>query len=79
MNQLLKEAAAGDLEGILGFEERPLVSIDYKSDPRSGIIDALSTLVTNKKQVKLYICYDNEYAYASRTVELTKLVGQMDL
>lgn len=76
VNQLLKAAAEGDLRGILGYEERPLVSIDYRSDPRSSIVDALSTLVVNGTQVKLYAWYDNEWGYANRTVELARLVGE---
>ncbi|MBQ0833214.1 ArsJ-associated glyceraldehyde-3-phosphate dehydrogenase [Marinobacter sp.] len=75
VNALLKEAANGPLAGILGFEERPLVSIDYKTDPRSAIIDALSTLVVNQTQVKLYAWYDNEWGYANRTVELVRKMG----
>ncbi|WP_439860232.1 ArsJ-associated glyceraldehyde-3-phosphate dehydrogenase [Pseudomonas sp. MBLB4136] len=75
VNGLLAAAAAGPLKGILGYEERPLVSIDYRSDPRSSIIDALSTLVVNGTQVKLYAWYDNEWGYANRTAELARLVG----
>lgn len=60
VNALLKAAAAGPLAGILGYEERPLVSIDYRSDPRSSIVDALSTLVVGGTQVKIYAWYDNE-------------------
>jgi glyceraldehyde 3-phosphate dehydrogenase len=75
VNALLKAAAAGPLAGILGYEERPLVSIDYRSDPRSSIIDALSTMVVNGTQVKLYAWYDNEWGYANRAVELARLVG----
>ncbi|MNM47582.1 Glyceraldehyde-3-phosphate dehydrogenase 3 [compost metagenome] len=75
VNQWLKSAAENELKGILGFEERPLVSIDYRTDPRSSIIDALSTLVVNGTQVKLYAWYDNEWGYANRTVELARLVG----
>lgn len=75
VNRLLKEAAEGELEGILGYEERPLVSIDYKTDPRSSIIDALSTMVVNGTQVKLYAWYDNEWGYANRTAELVRKVG----
>ncbi|WP_312360272.1 ArsJ-associated glyceraldehyde-3-phosphate dehydrogenase [Stutzerimonas balearica] len=75
VNQLLKSAAEGELKGILGYEERPLVSIDYRTDPRSSIIDALSTLVVNGTQVKLYAWYDNEWGYANRTVELARKVG----
>lgn len=75
VNQLLKAAADGELSGILGYEERPLVSVDYKTDPRSSVIDALSTMVVNGTQVKLYAWYDNEWGYANRTVELARLVG----
>jgi glyceraldehyde 3-phosphate dehydrogenase len=75
VNQLLQAAAQGPLKGILGYEERPLVSIDYKTDPRSCIIDALSTMVVNQTQVKIYAWYDTEWGYAHRTVELTDKVA----
>ncbi len=75
VNQLFKHAANNELKGILGYEERPLVSIDYRTDPRSSIIDALSTMVINGTQVKIYAWYDNEWGYANRTVELARLVG----
>lgn len=75
VNGLLKAAADGELHGILGYEERPLVSIDFKGDPRSGIVDALSTLVVNGTQVKIYAWYDNEWGYVNRTAELVRLVG----
>lgn len=76
VNRLLQAAAnEGPLKGILGYEVRPLVSIDYRTDPRSSIIDALSTMVVNGTQVKLYAWYDNEWGYANRTVELARMVG----
>ena len=75
INGWMKEAAEGELKGILGYEEKPLVSIDYKTDPRSSIVDALSTMVVNGTQVKLYTWYDNEWGYANRTAELTRKVG----
>jgi glyceraldehyde 3-phosphate dehydrogenase len=75
VNALLKAAADGPLQGILGYETRPLVSVDYKTDPRSSVIDALSTMVVNGTQVKIYAWYDNEWGYANRTVELARLVG----
>ncbi|QIR16018.1 ArsJ-associated glyceraldehyde-3-phosphate dehydrogenase [Shewanella aestuarii] len=78
VNQLLKQAADNELSGILGYETRPLVSIDYKTDPRSSIIDALSTMVVNDTQVKLYVWYDNEWGYANRTAELVRMVGLAD-
>ena len=76
VNQALKAAAGGSLAGILGYEERPLVSIDYRTDPRSSIIDALSTMVINGTQLKLYAWYDNEWGYANRTAELALMVGR---
>ena len=75
VNQFLKNASQNELKDILGFEERPLVSIDYRTDPRSSIIDALSTMVINGTQVKLYAWYDNEWGYANRTVELARMVA----
>jgi glyceraldehyde 3-phosphate dehydrogenase len=78
INALLKAASENELKGILGYEERPLVSIDYKTDPRSSIIDALSTMVVNGTQVKIYAWYDNEWGYANRTAELALKVGRMD-
>ena len=78
VNSLLKAASQGELNGILGYEQRPLVSSDYKTDPRSSIIDALSTMVVNGTQVKIYAWYDNEWGYANRTLELAQLVGALD-
>ncbi|MBJ91689.1 MAG: type I glyceraldehyde-3-phosphate dehydrogenase [Alteromonadaceae bacterium] len=78
VNALLNAAAEGELKGILGYETRPLVSVDYKTDPRSSVIDALSTLVINGTQVKIYAWYDNEWGYANRTAELTRMVGLQD-
>jgi glyceraldehyde 3-phosphate dehydrogenase len=75
VNGLLQAAADGPLAGILGYEERPLVSVDYTGDPRSGIVDALSTRVTDRTQVKVLAWYDNEWGYANRLVELAALVG----
>ncbi|MCG9893304.1 MAG: ArsJ-associated glyceraldehyde-3-phosphate dehydrogenase [Thermosynechococcaceae cyanobacterium MS004] len=75
VNGLLKAAAEGSLKGILGYEERPLVSIDYKDDPRSSIIDALSTMVVDETQVKILAWYDNEWGYANRMVELARKVA----
>ena len=76
VNGLFKAASQNALAGILGYEERPLVSIDYRTDPRSAIIDAMSTMVVNETQVKIYAWYDNEWGYANRTVEVVRLVGQ---
>jgi glyceraldehyde-3-phosphate dehydrogenase (arsenate-transferring) len=79
INQLMQDAATGELKDILGYEERPLVSVDYKTDPRSSIVDALSTMVVNDTQLKMYLWYDNEWGYANRTAELMKLVGLSDV
>ena len=78
VNSLLQAAAEGELKGILGYETRPLVSIDFQTDPRSSIVDALSTLVINGTQVKIYAWYDNEWGYVNRTAELVRLVGRAD-
>ena len=78
VNGLLKAAADGPLKGILGYEIRPLVSSDYRTDPRSSIIDALSTMVVNGTQVKIYAWYDNEWGYANRSLELALKVGRLD-
>jgi glyceraldehyde 3-phosphate dehydrogenase len=75
VNDLLRLAAEGPLKGILGYEERPLVSIDYRTDPRSSIIDAPCTRVINKRQVKIYSWYDNEWGYVNRTADLVARVG----
>ncbi len=75
INQALEEAAQGYLKGVLGYESRPLVSIDYTNDPRSGIVDALSTQVINETQVKILVWYDNEIGYVNRMMELAKKVG----
>ena len=75
VNGLLAAAAGGPLERILGYEERPLVSIDFKDDPRSAIVDALSTMVVDETQVKILAWYDNEWGYANRLVELAEIVA----
>jgi len=75
VNALFKAAANGPLAGILGYEDRPLVSSDYTNDKRSGIIDALSTMVVNDTQVKVYAWYDNEYGYAHRLIDVARMVA----
>ncbi len=77
VNALLKEASENELKGILGFEMRPLVSIDYKGDQRSTIVDGLSTMLVGKRMVKIYAWYDNEMGYATRTAELVRTVGSL--
>ncbi|ADU97218.1 type I glyceraldehyde-3-phosphate dehydrogenase [Thermovibrio ammonificans] len=70
VNAALKEAAEGELKGILGYSEEPLVSIDYLGDPHSSIVDGLSTDVINGKLVKVLAWYDNEWGYSNRLVDL---------
>jgi len=75
VNALFRTAADGPLAGILGCEERPLVSADYVNDSRSSIVDAPSTMVVNGTQVKVYAWYDNEMGYAHRLVDVALMVG----
>ncbi|WP_299209129.1 ArsJ-associated glyceraldehyde-3-phosphate dehydrogenase [uncultured Tateyamaria sp.] len=75
VNALFEAAANGPLQGILGYETRPLVSTDYTNDPRSSIVDAPSTMVVNRTQVKVYAWYDNEWGYAHRLVDVAQMVG----
>ena len=76
VNDLFRQAAAGPLAGILGFEPRPLVSADYARDTRSAIVDGLSTLVTDGTLLKVYAWYDNEMGYACRMVDLACHIAQ---
>ena len=69
-------AAEGDLDGILGYEDRPLVSVDFKDDPRSSIVDAPSTMVIDDTQVKILSWYDNECGYANRMMDLVRKVAR---
>ena len=75
VNALFKAAADGPLNGILGYEDRPLVSADYVNDTRSGIVDGPSTMVVNGTQLKVYAWYDNEMGYAHRLVDVALMVG----
>jgi glyceraldehyde 3-phosphate dehydrogenase len=75
VNGYFREAAAGELKGILGYEERPLVSVDYVNDPRSSIVDAPSTLVIDDRQVKVYAWYDNEWGYVNRLIDIARKVA----
>ncbi|NRP23419.1 Glyceraldehyde-3-phosphate dehydrogenase 3 [Aliiroseovarius sp. xm-m-379] len=76
VNAAFKAAADGPLRGILGYEDRPLVSTDYTNDDRSSIIDALSTMVVNGTQLKIYAWYDNEWGYAMRLADVALMVGK---
>jgi glyceraldehyde 3-phosphate dehydrogenase len=79
VNALFKAAAEGELKGILGYEEKPLVSVDYARDTRSSIVDALSTMVTNGTMLKVYAWYDNEMGYACRMVDLACYMNEQGL
>ncbi|EYE89074.1 glyceraldehyde-3-phosphate dehydrogenase [Fervidicella metallireducens AeB] len=76
VNAALKEAAEGELKGILGFSEEPLVSVDYKGDPRSSIVDGLSTMVLEGNMVKVIAWYDNEWGYSNRIVDLVNYIAE---
>jgi glyceraldehyde-3-phosphate dehydrogenase type I len=76
VNAALKAAAEGEMKGILGYSEEPLVSVDYKGEERSSVIDALSTMVIGDNMVKVMSWYDNEWGYSVRTVDLVKMVGE---
>lgn len=75
VNALFQSAAEGALAGILGYETRLLVSTDYINDARSAIIDAASTMVVNGTQVKVYAWYDNEWGYACRLADITRMIA----
>lgn len=76
VNDHFKRAAEGGLKGILGYEERPLVSVDYVNDSRSSIVDALSTMVIDGTQVKIYAWYDNEWGYVNRMMDIVALLAE---
>lgn len=76
VNAAMKDASEGAMAGILGYEETPLVSIDYVGDPRSSIVDALSTSVVDGILVKIISWYDNEWGYSSRCVDLARRIGE---
>lgn len=79
VNDAFRQAAAGRMRGILGVSDEPLVSVDYKGDPRSSVIDALSTMVVQKNLVKVIAWYDNEYAYARRVIDLILFIAKQGL
>ena len=76
VNQTLKEAAEGELKGILGFTEELLVSMDFKGNPLSSIIDSDLTNVMNGNMVKVVTWYDNEWGYSCRTVDMAAMIGK---
>ena len=78
VNRAFGEAAVGELRGILGYEDRPLVSVDYVNDERSAIVDGLSTMVTGGTQLKVYAWYDNEWGYSCRMADLACHIATME-
>ncbi len=76
VNRVLKEASEGELNGILGYTEEPLVSIDFNGNENSSIIDGLSTMVMGENKVKVLAWYDNEWGYSCRVVDLAEHIGQ---
>jgi glyceraldehyde 3-phosphate dehydrogenase len=76
LNDCFKEAANGQLKGILGYTDEPLVSVDFKGDTHSGIIDGLSTMVMGENMVKVIAWYDNEWGYSCRTADLAALMAK---
>jgi glyceraldehyde 3-phosphate dehydrogenase len=76
VNGFLREASEGELKGILGFEEKPLVSADFVNDVRSGIVDGPATMVNDGTQLKVLVWYDNEFGYACRLMELVARVAR---
>ena len=79
VNQALKQAARGPLKGILEYEEEPLVSIDFKGNPASSIVDAQSTMVIDGDMVKVVSWYDNEWGYSVRTSDICALLAKKGL
>jgi len=79
VNAALRAAAEGPMKGILGYEEEPLVSMDYKEDPRSSIVDAGLTNVIGERMVKVVAWYDNEWGYSVRVADLAKLMADREL
>lgn len=76
VNNVLKDASQTRLKGILGYCEKPLVSVDYKQDERSSIVDGLSTMVMDNKMIKVVSWYDNEWGYSTRTVDLVNHIAR---
>jgi len=76
VNAAFRAASEGPMNGIMGVSDEPLVSVDYTGDPRSSVIDALSTSVMDGRMVKVLSWYDNEWGYSSRVVDLVRYVGE---
>jgi len=79
INAAMKEAAEGEMKGILGYSDEPLVSKDYNGDSRSSIVDGLSTMMIGKRLAKVVSWYDNEWAYSNRVVDLALYIASKGL
>ena len=79
INAAMKEYAEGPMKGILGYTEEPLVSMDFKGDPRSSIFSAVDTLVVGGNLVKVVSWYDNEWGYSVRVADLAKFMADKGL
>lgn len=79
INNVLKSAAEGELRGILAYSDEPLVSIDYRKDPHSSIVDGLTTMVIEGNLVKVLAWYDNEWGYSTRVVDLASYIVEMGI
>ena len=77
INAALREAANGEMSGVLGFSDLPLVSSDFISDPHSAIVDASSTQVIGDHLAKVFAWYDNEWGFSNRMNDLAKKIGQL--
>ena len=75
LNQAFKQAAAGELQGILKYSEEPLVSSDYNGETHSAVLDADLTMVIDKKLAKVFAWYDNEWAYSLRVADLSAYIA----
>ncbi len=75
-NEALRAAADGPMQGLLGYTEEPLVSMDFKGDPRSSIVDAASTMATGEKMLKIIAWYDNEWGYSCRVADLAAFMAE---
>src|SRR5699024_6352583 len=79
VNSVLRTAAEGRLNGILGYSEEPLVSSDFNGEPVSSTIDALSTMVIEENLVKVISWYDNEWGYSHRVIDLAEFIAKRQL
>jgi glyceraldehyde 3-phosphate dehydrogenase len=79
INEAFKDAASESLRGILGYTDEPLVSVDFKGDPRSSIVDGLSTMAIGDNMIKVLSWYDNEWGYACRTADICAFLAKKGL